>query len=417
MGIAPFGCETDCSSSCDGGVIGPTGKSAYDIAVERGFVGTKDEWLASLQGRDGIIGTDGADGTDGLSAYEVALAQGFVGTEAEWLASLKGKDGVDGVDGRDAEYPLFAGHGGDVLAVKITEDGVEWVDPPAGDSAATNTEIVEMYSHHFSPSHGSGNVFSSGFFGGRAMYFPKAVNLKSVRFLCKGTVSAAQITPCVYQLNSEGMAPVLVAQGPTVNGVTPGIITLPLDADYAVTAKSMLIVGFIVLGGNLPIAKARDNASAHYTTASSVPAVSPAFTFAGNDWASMWAVVEDTTPGGANITNRFRLPFFFTWTPTSSEILGIIVADTNFVVPSNFAGDQFVSVAVKPTSAFTVTAEKNGAPIGTITIAPSGAVTLATTGGLAQVVNKGDVITFVAPVGVDATIANVAAMLWGNIVP
>lgn len=32
----------------------------------------------------------------GYSAYEVALQNGYVGTEAEWLASLKGKDGKDG---------------------------------------------------------------------------------------------------------------------------------------------------------------------------------------------------------------------------------------------------------------------------------------------------------------------------------
>lgn len=38
--------------------------------------------------------TDGADGTNGKSAYQVAVDNGFVGTEAQWLASLKGADGV-----------------------------------------------------------------------------------------------------------------------------------------------------------------------------------------------------------------------------------------------------------------------------------------------------------------------------------
>lgn len=38
-------------------------------------------------------------GTEGLSAYEIALQNGFVGSEAEWLASLKGQDGNDGSDG------------------------------------------------------------------------------------------------------------------------------------------------------------------------------------------------------------------------------------------------------------------------------------------------------------------------------
>ena len=102
------------------GKDGENGLSAYELAVQNGFTGTLIEWLESLQGtdgkdgvngkdgtngtdgkdgidgEDGTDGKDGADGKDGLSAYEIALNNGFVGTESEWLASLKGKDGVDG---------------------------------------------------------------------------------------------------------------------------------------------------------------------------------------------------------------------------------------------------------------------------------------------------------------------------------
>ena len=35
-------------------------------------------------------------GKDGKSAFEIAVEHGFVGTEAEWLKSLKGVDGKDG---------------------------------------------------------------------------------------------------------------------------------------------------------------------------------------------------------------------------------------------------------------------------------------------------------------------------------
>lgn len=44
-------------------------------------------------GERGIQGPAGTDGTDGKSAYEIAVANGFVGTESEWLASLKGAPG------------------------------------------------------------------------------------------------------------------------------------------------------------------------------------------------------------------------------------------------------------------------------------------------------------------------------------
>lgn len=50
----------------------------------------------------GAIGPRGAQGElgpTGLSAYEVALLEGFVGTEAAWLASLQGADGTPGASG------------------------------------------------------------------------------------------------------------------------------------------------------------------------------------------------------------------------------------------------------------------------------------------------------------------------------
>ncbi|WP_295218394.1 hypothetical protein [Ruminococcus sp.] len=95
----------DGQNGADGhdGVNGIDGKSAYEIAVANGFIGTESEWLESLQGkdgRDGVDGKDGTDGTDGKSAYIIAVEHGFTGTETEWLTSLKGADGKDGADGQ-----------------------------------------------------------------------------------------------------------------------------------------------------------------------------------------------------------------------------------------------------------------------------------------------------------------------------
>lgn len=69
---------------------GMAGKSAYELAVEKGYRGTLDEWLASL---------NGSNGNDGKSAYELAVENGYQGTEEEWLASLKGSAGDQGDDG------------------------------------------------------------------------------------------------------------------------------------------------------------------------------------------------------------------------------------------------------------------------------------------------------------------------------
>lgn len=87
------------------GSDGIDGKSAYEIAVDNGFIGTEEEWLISLKGADGVNGQNGTNGENGKSAYEIAVEKGFVGTEIEWIASLKGKDGVDGKDGTPGLTP------------------------------------------------------------------------------------------------------------------------------------------------------------------------------------------------------------------------------------------------------------------------------------------------------------------------
>lgn len=63
-----------------------TGDQAYAILKKL----IKD----TLAGAGALVGKDGKDGK---SAYQSAVELGFVGTEAEWIASLKGKDGSDGV--------------------------------------------------------------------------------------------------------------------------------------------------------------------------------------------------------------------------------------------------------------------------------------------------------------------------------
>lgn len=44
------------------GTPGPDGKSAYQVALDNGFVGSEAAWLASLHGEDGANGTNGTNG-------------------------------------------------------------------------------------------------------------------------------------------------------------------------------------------------------------------------------------------------------------------------------------------------------------------------------------------------------------------
>lgn len=95
-------------------------KTAYEIAVVNGFVGTVTQWLTSLKGDkgdvglagakgdtgaqgpqgvagiQGIDGKDGIQGVDGKTAYQSALDGGFVGTEAEFNVALAAPKGING---------------------------------------------------------------------------------------------------------------------------------------------------------------------------------------------------------------------------------------------------------------------------------------------------------------------------------
>ena len=61
------------------------------------------EEVADSMPSNGIDGQNGQDGANGLSAYEIAVNNGFVGTEQEWLLSLKGADGANGERGLQGE--------------------------------------------------------------------------------------------------------------------------------------------------------------------------------------------------------------------------------------------------------------------------------------------------------------------------
>ncbi len=144
------------------GDTGERGKSAFELAVDSGFAGTKEEWLDSLKGPKGdslvfgsitasVDGTSGSpnvivettgtgakkdvefkfnglkgakgdtgdSGPEGKSAYELAVAAGFSGSQEEWFESLKGERGIQGEKGD-------TGHDGqDGVSIARVEQTVE----------------------------------------------------------------------------------------------------------------------------------------------------------------------------------------------------------------------------------------------------------------------------------------------------
>lgn len=54
------------------------GYSAYEVAVQEGYEGTEQQWLASLKGQKGDTGATGADGDDGTTFTPSVSAEGVI---------------------------------------------------------------------------------------------------------------------------------------------------------------------------------------------------------------------------------------------------------------------------------------------------------------------------------------------------
>lgn len=127
-------------------VGGPTihrpaeGRDAYELALKRGFVGSIDEWIQSLHGRDGV---------DGNSTYEIAVRHGFEGTEAEWLKAQEPVQGPKGDRGPPGPRGPKPDHQWNDTALRFEKPDGTWgkyvdLKGDKGDKGAvgTSTEIM-----------------------------------------------------------------------------------------------------------------------------------------------------------------------------------------------------------------------------------------------------------------------------------
>lgn len=143
--------------------------------------------------------------------------------------------------------------------------------------------------------------------------------------------------------------------------------------------------------------------------------------------SSVWvALIEEAPKDGtayarqdgawvvASVTGGIHdLPLSYAGTPTASEVMHRFTVVRDVACPINFAGSAG-HVGANPTASFAIDVQAAGVSIGTITIDTAGALTFATTGGLAQVVAAGSLVTFHAPAAVDATITDISVTLLGS---
>jgi hypothetical protein len=98
------------------------------------------------QGIQGVAGVNGVNGTDGRSAYEIAVLNGFVGTETQWLLSLVGATGPAGATGVQGPQGIQGPAGNDGVTgaqgpIGLTgATGPQGVQGPAGNDGATGSQ-------------------------------------------------------------------------------------------------------------------------------------------------------------------------------------------------------------------------------------------------------------------------------------
>ena len=100
-------------------------KPVFQSWLEANVKGEKgDQGVAGRDGAKGTNGRDGRDGSDGLSAYQIAVQNGFVGSNSEWLDSLKGAAAAKGDDGDNGWSPVIKAT---VVGSKSALEIVDWV--------------------------------------------------------------------------------------------------------------------------------------------------------------------------------------------------------------------------------------------------------------------------------------------------
>ncbi len=91
---------------------GDPGKSAYQVAVDNGFSGTEEEWLASLKGDKGDTGATGATG-NGVASVALVSTVGLVNTYRMTFT-----------DGTYVDIPITDGAKGDTGDAGATGNGI-----------------------------------------------------------------------------------------------------------------------------------------------------------------------------------------------------------------------------------------------------------------------------------------------------
>lgn len=129
-------------------------------------------------------------------------------------------------------------------------------------------------------------------------------------------------------------------------------------------------------------------------------------------WTSKRALLSDIGIGAGGSAS-YDLRFGFTTTPTTDQIIDVIMIGRDITLPADLAG-SLGQVGTNPTATFDLLLKDDGTTIATISISTGGVFTFTTVGGTTKSIATGSVLTLVAPTSVDATVADMTMTVLGS---
>ena len=115
-----------------------SGLSAYEVAVNNGFIGTEEEWLASLKGEKGDTGPEGPQGPQGEQGE-----QGIQGEPGPYYIPSVDENGNISWEATSSELPIpeAVNIKGGIYVPELSSEGIIWVYFPDADSSDRPTSI------------------------------------------------------------------------------------------------------------------------------------------------------------------------------------------------------------------------------------------------------------------------------------
>ena len=224
---------------------GPEGKSAYQIWLDEGGVGTEEDFLESLKGPKGDTGAAGADGATGPpgapgpqgepgeSAYQIWLDAGNQGNEEAFLASLKGEKGDTGDTGEQGPpgadgAPGPQGDPGKSAYQYASEAGYGGTEEAFSKALLDSSTIVANYDHEKMMN------------WARAVCFSKTPYPEEFLIAEEATTEAEwrSLAPNSFAINGEDQAVYVEYHPKSEGGKNPWQMSPVAQRYYLVTKKS-----------------------------------------------------------------------------------------------------------------------------------------------------------------------------------